>query len=120
MNRISTYMHGILDYTTAALLFALPYLFGWGPTVTWIFMGAAVLLLGLSLLTRYELSVMKLIPMVGHLTMDFLLGAALLIAAWVIAGEEMSATLAMMGIGLMEIGVALMTERESSYRSLTA
>jgi hypothetical protein len=120
MNKLSTSAHGVIDYMTAGLLFVLPYLFGWGPTTSWVFWGAAILLLGLSLMTRYELGLLKLVPMSVHLTMDMILGIALIVAPWVIGNVESSAMIAMIAVGLAEIGVSLITERGSSTRAITA
>jgi hypothetical protein len=78
---ISTKMHGMEDYGMGVLLIAAPYLLGfanhtaaqWVPTIV------GVAILGMSLLTRYELGLYGLIPMPMHLMLDA--GAAILLIA---------------------------------------
>ena len=79
MNILSTRAHGVIDYLTGALLILAPYLFGFAsggveqllPQI----LGLAIL--GMSLITRYELSVAKIIPLGVHLAVDFAGGLAL-------------------------------------------
>ena len=81
---IPSRIHGIIDYLVAALLLIAPYLFGFAdggpaqmvPTVL------AVVIIIVSLLTRYELSVAKLIPYPIHLVLDLLVGLVLLVSPW--------------------------------------
>jgi len=82
MKFISTKVHGYFDYLTALTLFAAPYLFGFadlGGAAVWVpwIIGAVILVQ--SLMTRYELGVVKVVPMSMHLMLDY--GASLLLAA---------------------------------------
>ncbi len=75
MRFIPTRFHGVLDYLSAALFIASPYLFGFtadgtvGPA-QWVpqFVGVGVLLY--SGFTDYELGVIRRLPMPVHLTAD--------------------------------------------------
>jgi hypothetical protein len=81
---IPSRVHGIIDYAVALLLLAAPYLFGFAdggpaqmvPTVI------AVIIIVTSLLTRYELSLAKVIPYPIHLVLDVLVGLVLLASPW--------------------------------------
>ncbi|QQR39420.1 SPW repeat domain-containing protein [Devosia rhizoryzae] len=81
---MSSRVHGIIDYLVAAVLLLAPYLFGFAdggpaqmvPTVL------AIAIIIVSLLTRYELSVAKLIPYPIHLVLDLLVGLVLLVSPW--------------------------------------
>ena len=81
---IPSRVHGIIDYLVAALLLLAPFLFGFAdggpaqmvPTVL------AVVIVIVSLLTRYELSVAKVIPYSVHLVLDVLVGLVLLVSPW--------------------------------------
>jgi hypothetical protein len=76
--------HGILDYVTALLLLAAPFLFGFangGPEQV-VPMALAALLIVVSLLTGYELSILKLIPYRVHLILDVLQALLLLASPW--------------------------------------
>lgn len=83
-SHMSSRVHGIIDYLVAGLLLLAPYLFGFAnggpaqmvPTVL------AIAIIIVSLLTRYELSVAKVISYPIHLVLDILVGLALLVSPW--------------------------------------
>ena len=82
MRFMSTRVHGMADYGLGILLILSPYLFGFarGGAAQWIPIIVGVAIIGLSLITDYELSVAKLVPMPVHLAMDGVAGALLLIS----------------------------------------
>ncbi len=91
---ISTKTHGVLDYIVGVALLLAPMLFGFSeyggaavsvPTVL------GVILIVYSLLTRYELSLVKAIPMKTHLTLDFIAAAALALSPWLFGFSELPA-----------------------------
>ncbi|MEO6004565.1 MAG: hypothetical protein ABIZ04_13755 [Opitutus sp.] len=101
----------MLDYVGGILLIFAPRIFGFGNG------GAEAripVILGLmaliySLLTRYELGLIKVIPFRSHLTLDFLSGVFLAVAPWVFGfGDRVWAP--HLVLGLFEIGAALMTK----------
>jgi hypothetical protein len=83
-------IHGLIDYLVAVLLLAAPYLFGFAdggpaqmvPTVI------AVAIIAVSLLTRYELSLAKVIPYPVHLGLDLVVGLALAVSPWLFGFAE--------------------------------
>lgn len=83
-------IHGMIDYLVAALLLAAPFLFGFAdggpaqmvPTVL------AVVIIVVSLATRYELSIAKVIPYATHLALDLLVGLVLLVSPWLFGFAE--------------------------------
>lgn len=110
---ISTRVHGILDYTTVGALLTLPRLLKASPRAANVLAVAATGLLGYSLATRYEYSLWKRIPMPVHLALDGMSGSALLAAPFTfLKGETTIATAGIVGIGLMEVGAALLTQLE--------
>lgn len=99
MNVISTRAHGVIDYATALALIVLPFLFligadtgGVGAAAAearnpyrvagWLLVGPGLALLGLSLITRYELGAVKSVPMPTHLATDVGLGLFLIASPW--------------------------------------
>jgi hypothetical protein len=73
MRFLPTRAHGVLDYLVGLLLVASPWLFGFadGPAAARgapIALGAGALLY--SLLTDYELGLLRVVPMPGHLLLD--------------------------------------------------
>jgi hypothetical protein len=107
---IPTTVHGVLDYMTAGLLFALPRMMGWSRCATNVLDTAAIGAVGYSLLTKYELGVAKVLPMKAHLTLDAVSGAALIGAAALMDDEEPEVRATIAGLGVFEIGAALMSQ----------
>ena len=117
MRLIPTKVHGVLDYLSGLLLIASPWLFGfandsfaqWVPIVV----GATILLA--SLITDYELSLAKIIPMQTHLAMDVLGGATLAASPWLFGFDEWVYWPHVL-LGVAEIGAGLFTQQVPSYR----
>ena len=113
---ISTMAHGILDYVTAPTLIALPRIFGWGPRVTMLLNGAGAGVLAYSVLTRYELGLLKVLPMKVHLGLDMASGGMLALSPFILLNkrERNVATIAtLVGLGLYEITAGLLTQTQS-------
>jgi hypothetical protein len=73
------------------------------------------MLLASSLLTRYELGAIKVLPVKVHLLLDFLAGAFLCAAPFfLVSGENETMRIAMIVMGILEMGAAIMTQTESS------
>jgi hypothetical protein len=86
MRIIPTQVHGVLDYLTGGTLLSAPGLLALGEVPT----SARVLRLAgggaalYSLLTDYELGVVKLVPMPLHLALDAASGAFLAASPWLL------------------------------------
>jgi len=115
-------MHGVLDYLIGILLIASPWLFGFNDSdsAQWTAIIGGVVVLATSLMTNYELGVIRAIPMRMHLMADGVVGVFLVIAPWLFgfADEGTNAWLPFVVIGLAEIGSALMTETVPRRRDL--
>ena len=115
---ISTKVHGVLDYLVAFALLLAPMLFGFSE-----YGGAAVAvptvlgvgLLVYSLLTRYELGLVKVIPMRTHLTLDFIAAAVLALSPWLFGFSDLPANAWMphLVVGLAVILVVFMSSSGS-------
>jgi uncharacterized membrane protein YtjA (UPF0391 family) len=86
MKFIPTRVHGILDYSVGAVLMMAPNIFGFdhlnGPAV-WVPRVIGVLSILQSLITRYELGIIKQLPMRMHLTVDYAAGLLLAASPWI-------------------------------------
>jgi hypothetical protein len=69
----------------------------------------------LRLLTRYELGAIKLIPMRVHLGLDMASGVLLAVSPWLFGFSDRVFWPHLI-LGLIEIGTALMTEREPAVQ----
>lgn len=120
MKIINTHTHGILDYVVGVALIAAPWLFGFaqGGAETWVpvVLGASTLLY--SLLTRYELGLVKMIPFKTHLTLDLLSGVFLAASPWLF-GFSHIVYLPHLLVGLFEIFAAVSTRTVPDSMSQT-
>lgn len=111
MRFIPTRVHGALDYLIGALLIVAPWIFGFSDAevATWlpVILGAG--LIAYSLLTDYELGVMRMIPMSVHLMLDLASGVLLAVSPWLF-GFDNEVWIPHLIIGLLEIGAAVMTK----------
>jgi hypothetical protein len=84
MRFISTRTHGVEDYLVVVLLLLAPNIFGFTdvPAAVAVARNVAIVVLLMSLLTRYELGLFKVIPMGFHLAMDVLAGLLLVASPW--------------------------------------
>ena len=114
---ISTRMHGVLDYVLGAVLLLAPNLFGFadadGPAV-WVPRLIGALAIMQALVTRFELGLVKLMPMKFHLFNDFAAGAFLAASPWLLnfydsANQRLWVPNLIAGIGILI--VTAMTEK---------
>ena len=109
---IPTKTHGIIDYIVAVLLIVAPYLFGFanGGAAQWVPMLLGASIIVYSLLTRYELSAAKLIPMPVHLGIDALGGILLIASPWLFGFADLIWWPHVL-VGIAEIAVVAMSRR---------
>ena len=114
--RLSTRVHGALDYLVGALLAASPWLLGFarGGAETWVpvVVGAGVVLY--SLFTDYELGAVRRLQMSVHLWLDGLGGVVLAASPWVL-GFDRHVWVPHLAFGLFEVATALLTDTIPAY-----
>ncbi len=114
--RLSTRVHGVLDYLVGALLAASPWLLGFarGGAETWVpvAVGAGVVLY--SLFTDYELGVVRRLQMSVHLWLDGLGGLVLAASPWVLGFDD-RVWIPHLAFGLFEVAAALLTDTIPAY-----
>lgn len=115
MKIISTKTHGILDYLVGILLIASPWIFGFatGGIEQWlpIILGASALLY--SLMTNYELGVVKVLSMKTHLAIDAVSGLLLAGSPWLFGFADRVSTPHLV-LGLLELGAVMLTRTQTS------
>jgi hypothetical protein len=112
MKLIPTRVHGVLDYLTAGAFVLAPNLGGATKVGRRVMYGFAAATTVYSALTRYELGLVKLLPMKAHLALDALSGTALIGAAFT---HKSASRATLIGLGAFEILAALTTESEPSF-----
>ena len=110
MRVIPTRVHGMLDYLMGAVLIIFPWLLDlesdaaiWVPVI----LGAGVI--AYSLLTDYELGVLRRLPMSTHLILDMLSGTVLAASPWLFGFAD-EVWVPHVVLGILEIGAAMMTQ----------
>ncbi len=116
---ISTRTHGLLDYLTAGTLLTLPRMLGWSERATNLLTGAAVGTIGYSLLTRYELGLLKVLPMRAHLALDAMSGAALCASPLFLEDEDPEVKQTLVALGIFELAASALTQTQPSTEPST-
>jgi hypothetical protein len=114
MQKMPTHVHGVVDYVVGATLAILPRALGWTGAPARLLETAGVGAIGYSMLTNYELGLVRLLPMKAHLALDALSGGMLIGAAAMLDDEDDDVRATLAGIGLFEIAAALTSETTSS------
>jgi hypothetical protein len=128
MKIIPTKVHGILDYLGGIALLLAPNLFGfaeYGGAAVWVPRILGVAFLIMSLMTRYELGVVKIIPMSMHITVDIIASLFLAASPFLFGFNDEPANVwlphVVVGIGYFIASLMTQTEPEdASLRSTTA
>jgi hypothetical protein len=105
--------HAIIDYAWAGTMMAAPWLFGFRKnrraTINSVSSGAAIL--GLSLMTKYPLGAVKLIPFKAHGVIEATAGAMTASAPWLLGfARNRSAKLTHLISGLGTLAVVAITD----------
>ncbi|HLL60460.1 MAG TPA: SPW repeat protein [Candidatus Nitrosocosmicus sp.] len=124
MKMIPTKVHGILDYATGIALLLAPNLFGFadvGGAAVAIPRILGIMILVQSLMTNYELGVMKMIPMSMHLMVDYVASLFLVASPWLFgfADEPANVWMPHVIVGLVYFVTSLMTQTKSSTETNT-
>jgi hypothetical protein len=113
MRFMSTFLHGIGDYIGGVLLVLSPYIFGFadGGIAQWLPMAFGAAALVYTVFTRFELGLVKVMPMPVHLALDGLGGLLLAASPWLF-GFASVVFLPHLIFGLLEIGASLTTKTQ--------
>ncbi|MHA6247268.1 SPW repeat protein [Pontibacter sp. CAU 1760] len=120
MRFIPTRFHGMLDYVVGMLFLLAPWIFSFSDMAlaSWVMVIAGIAVLALTVLTDFEVGIIRKTPMKIHLIGDFGLGALLAASPWMLdfAAEIYSPHL--IG-GIFAILASLTTHRipSESYRN---
>ena len=111
---IPTSVHGVIDYAAGGALYATPALLGLDdvPASARTLRLAGGGAIGSSLLTDYEVGLVKLIPMPVHLTLDVMSGALVAASPWLFgfAGGGSRYWMPHALMGATEVLIALMSK----------
>jgi hypothetical protein len=123
MRFIPTRFHGILDYVVGLLMIASPWIFDFarGGAETWVLVVIGALVLLQTIMTDFEVGIVKIIPMQTHLLMDFGIGVILALSPWLFGFADYIYTPHLI-FGVFSILASLTTHRVPSraYKTNTA
>ncbi len=121
MRLFTTRVHGVLDYTVGLLLMGLPWIAGFarGGAETWVPVAAGAAAIAYSLLTDYELGVVKRLPMAVHLWLDGFSGVLLAVSPWLFGFDE-QVWIPHVAAGAFEVIAALTTDTIPGYERRSA
>lgn len=110
MKFISRRIHAILDYVVGILLVLAPTMLGFAdnPAAKYSAVIVGILVLGMSLMTRYEGGVVKIVPMSVHLFMDIIIGFFLAVSPWLLQFSS-EVFIPHLFFGLFAIGAGIFT-----------
>ncbi|GAB4515178.1 MAG: SPW repeat protein [Anaerolineae bacterium] len=125
MRFIPAYVHGILDYLGGALLLLAPNIFGfadYGGAAVWVPRVLGVAILGMALMTRYRVGLVRVIPMQTHLLVDYVASIFLAVSPFLFGFSDADGNVwlphVVAGIGIFLL--TLFTETYSDVETDTA
>jgi hypothetical protein len=120
MRFIPTRFHGILDYIVGLFMIISPWVldFSDNDAATWTIVIAGVLVLMQTIMTDFEVGLIRKIPMQSHLMVDFGLGVLLAVSPWLFNFDD-RVFMPHLVFGVFSILASLMTHRvpSTSYRT---
>jgi hypothetical protein len=117
MKIIPTFVHGIADYIGGIALLAAPNIFGFadvGGAAVWIPRILGVIILLQSICTRYEVGLIKVLPMKMHLMNDYIASLFLAASPWLFGFADQPSNVWMphVVVGVLVFLLTLMTQSE--------
>ena len=117
MKIIPTFVHGIADYIGGIVLLAAPNIFGFaeaGGAAVWIPRIIGIIVLLQSICTRYEVGLIKVLPMKMHLMNDYIASLFLAASPWLFGFSDGPSNVWMphVVVGVLVFLLTLMTQSE--------
>jgi hypothetical protein len=116
MKFISPKIHGIIDYLVVIFLLASPTIFGFTGLLATFTYALAIVHLLLTILTDYNVGLIKVIPFTFHGTIEFIVGVALIVIAYTLFKDNAAGKLFYVIFGT----VVLLTWLVTDYKGKTA
>lgn len=121
MRFIPTRTHAIMDYLMGVVLIIAPWIFGFalGGAETWVPVILGIATLVYSLMTDYEFSLTRRIPMPTHLGLDLGAGLFLAVSPWLFGFADVVWGPHVI-LGLIEIVASLTTHKVPTRKAVKA
>jgi hypothetical protein len=115
MKLLNPAVHGLLDYVLAAAFLLLPAVLGFSPGAATVSHIIGIAYAGVSLLTKYPLGLLKLIPFPVHGVLESIMAGAWIVLPWMLGFQDDSVArtfFMIAGVGLLL--VAALTDYKAS------
>ena len=109
--------HGIVDYLAAVTLIVAPFILQFGnnnPMASWISVITGIVVIFVSLATRYRYGVFKIIPFGGHLVLDLLVATIFMLVPFLFGFEGLDAAYYYINAVVVYLVVAVTASEGSS------
>ncbi|MFS4473450.1 hypothetical protein [Chryseobacterium sp. T20] len=109
--------HGIVDYLAAVTLIVAPFILQLGnnnPMASWISVITGIVVIFVSLATRYRYGVFKIIPFGGHLVLDLLVATIFMLVPFLFGFEGLDAAYYYINAVVVYLVVAVTASEGSS------
>jgi hypothetical protein len=110
---ISTRTHGMIDYAWATTAAALPERLPEAPVTGRLVRRAGIAASISSAMTNYEAGLVRVMPMKGHLTVDYLMCSALIASPLFLPSAERRYAIVPVALGALGLLTSLLTETRS-------
>lgn len=111
---ISTKQHGVIDYLFSGTLFGLRRALGPTEAVARLLTLSSLGGVAMASVTRYELGLVKLLPMKAHIAADLALSPLLAAAPLLFRSERTAVKAALAGAGIVGTAAALLTKTDGA------
>jgi hypothetical protein len=111
---IPTRVHGVIDYIVGIVLILAPFMLGFadGTAAQWVPIIIGIATIGLGMITRHELGLIKVVPMIGHIVVDVAAGLLLAASPWLFGFADRIWWPHVL-VGIVYVVISLLTARKS-------
>lgn len=113
MKPISTKQHGVVDYLFSGTLYGLRRALGPTDAVARLLTASSLGGVAMASVTRYELGLVKLLPMKTHIALDLVLSPLLAAVPFVFPDERTTVKATLVGAGVVGTAAALLTRTDA-------
>jgi hypothetical protein len=117
MKIISPKVHGIIDYLVVLFLLASPTLFGLSHEIRLYTYALAIVHLLLTVFTNYNAGLVKVIPLPIHGFIELIVGIGLIVVAFTLLKNDMTAHMFYAGFGIAVLVVYLLSDYRNPVKA---
>ena len=110
MKILTLKIHGVLDYVTVLAFLVIPTVFGLSGTPAYLSYALAAVHLLMTLLTKFPLGVLRVVPVTLHKIVEAIVGPVLIVIPWILRfSTDLTARNVFIGAGVVILLVGALT-----------